>query len=243
MGLMCRRCHSKQVTKNGHTRHGKQNFEWQTCGKQFCENPQNMQINDLSKSQIQRLLLERISLRGICLGMRASLRWLLDFFTSLYQQLPHNLHLALQPNRNIDLFCLDCEADEMWSFVANKGNKQWIWLAIDTNTKQVIGFHIGDRSAQSAKRLMDSLPEVYRNKADFFTDDWEAYKSIIPSQRHYVSKAQTTSIERLNLTLRQRVSRLVLQNLAFSKKLENHIGAIKYFLCDYNLRIQKTLPV
>jgi IS1 family transposase len=42
-------------------------------------------------------------------------------------------------------------------------------------------------------------------------------------------------IERFNNTLRQRVSRLVRSTLAFSKKVENHIGAIRYFISHYNL--------
>ena len=42
-------------------------------------------------------------------------------------------------------------------------------------------------------------------------------------------------IERFNGTLRQRVSRLVRDALAFSKKLSNHIGAIAYWICHYNL--------
>jgi len=41
-------------------------------------------------------------------------------------------------------------------------------------------------------------------------------------------------IERFNNTLRQRVSRLVRQTLSFSKSLENHIGAIWYFIHHYN---------
>jgi hypothetical protein len=31
------------------------------------------------------------------------------------------------------------------------------------------------------------------------------------------------------------MSRLVRETLSFSKKLANHIGAIKYFICYYNL--------
>ena len=92
----------------------------------------------------------------------------------------------LQPSPNIASFCRDCQADEMWRFVSKKKNKQWIWLAIDSNTKQIIGFYRGDRSEKSAQNLMSSLPEVYRNKADFFTDDWEAYKSVIPPQWHSI---------------------------------------------------------
>jgi IS1 family transposase len=42
-------------------------------------------------------------------------------------------------------------------------------------------------------------------------------------------------IEQFNNTLRQRVSRLVRSTLAFSKNMENHSGAIRYFICPYNL--------
>ncbi len=44
-------------------------------------------------------------------------------------------------------------------------------------------------------------------------------------------------IERFYNTLRQRVSRLVRKTLSFSKKLENHIGAIWNFIHHYNLVI------
>ena len=44
-------------------------------------------------------------------------------------------------------------------------------------------------------------------------------------------------------TLRQRVSRLVRETLSFSKKLANHIGAITYFICHYNLTRRGALPV
>jgi insertion element IS1 protein InsB len=45
----------------------------------------------------------------------------------------------------------------------------------------------------------------------------------------------TNHVERFNCTLRRRVSRLVRAMLSFSKKLTNHIGAIKYFICHDNL--------
>jgi insertion element IS1 protein InsB len=50
-----------------------------------------------------------------------------------------------------------------------------------------------------------------------------------------VSGRETNHIERFNNMLRQRVSRLVREALSFSKKLANHIGAIKLFICHYNL--------
>jgi insertion element IS1 protein InsB len=46
---------------------------------------------------------------------------------------------------------------------------------------------------------------------------------------------QTHHLERFNPTRRQRVSRLVRDALAFSKKLANHIGAMKLCIGHYNL--------
>ncbi len=56
-------------------------------------------------------------------------------------------------------------------------------------------------------------------------------------QHRAISKLarQTNHIERFNNTLRQRVSRLVRDALSFSKKLANPVGAIKLFICHYNL--------
>jgi insertion element IS1 protein InsB len=64
------------------------------------------------------------------------------------------------------------------------------------------------------------------------------YEGVIPAAQHHAISTlarQTHQIERFNNTLRQRVSRLVRETLSFSKKLANHIGAIKYFICLYNL--------
>jgi insertion element IS1 protein InsB len=64
------------------------------------------------------------------------------------------------------------------------------------------------------------------------------WSGVIPAAQHKaISKLarQTNHLERFNNTLRQRVSRLVREALSFSKKLANHIGAIKLFICYYNL--------
>ncbi len=85
----------------------------------------------------------------------------------------------------------------------------------------------GDRSRQSAKKLWDSLPGVYRQCAVAYTDFWEFYKTVIFSKHHrpFEKKTgQTNPIKRLNNTFRQRISRLVRESLSFSKKMENHVG-------------------
>jgi insertion element IS1 protein InsB len=102
----------------------------------------------------------------------------------------------------------------------------------------MIAFYVGDRSRRSAKRLWAKIPEVHRQHATFYTDQYAVYKGVIPAAQHRaISKLarQTNHLERFNNTLRQRVSRLVREALSFSKKLTNHIGAIKLFICHYNL--------
>jgi insertion element IS1 protein InsB len=132
---------------------------------------------------------------------------------------------------------LTIQLDEMWSFVGNKKNKKWIWLAIDADTREIVGAYIGDRSRRSAKKLWLSIPAVYRQCATCYTDFWEAYSEVLPSKRHKAvgkETGKTSYIERLNNTFRQRIGRLVRKTLSFSKKLKNHIGAVWYFINHYN---------
>lgn len=72
----------------------------------------------------------------------------------------------------------------MWSFIGNKQNKQWIWLALDRETKEIVGVHVGERSRAGAKGLWQSLPALYRQCAVSYTDFWSAYEQIFPQSRH-----------------------------------------------------------
>jgi insertion element IS1 protein InsB len=242
----CPACGANRYKKNGHTRHGKQNHQCKACGRQFTANPLDRSITPEQRRRIEQLLCERISLRGICRAVGVSLTWLLHFLVECFTVCPDHLHAQLpaQPTEVL-LSRLEAEADEMWSFVQKKANKQWIWIAMDAKTRQIIAFHVGDRSRGSAKELWANIPPGYREQATFHTDQYEAYTGVIPAEQHKAITKQarkTNHIERFNNTLRQRVSRLVRETLSFSKKLANHIGAIKYFICHYNLT-KAALPV
>ena len=100
---------------------------------------------------------------------------------------------------------LTIQCDEMWSFVGNKKNKQWIWLALDIETKEIIGVYVGNRSRDGAAGLWRSLPAQNLQCAVCYTDFWSAYNQIFPECRHRaVSKTsgKTNGIERFNCTLR-----------------------------------------
>jgi IS1 family transposase len=77
-----------------------------------------------------------------------------------------------------------------------------------------------------------------KTDAAFFTDFWQGAvkfgKRKTRGGKRKRGKGYANHIERFNHTLRQRCSRLVRKRLSFSQKLENHIGAIKYFIGRYN---------
>jgi insertion element IS1 protein InsB len=236
---MCPKCGSLKYKRNGHIHNGKQNHQCKDCGCQFVECFEQYLITDEKRALIERLLVERISLRGICRAVGVRLKWLLGFLVTCFEALPDHLHVQpLTCNQDVMIRRLEVEADEMASFVQQKANKQWIWIAMDAKTRQVMAFHVGDRSRKSAKRLWAKIPLAYRQHATFYTEQYVVYEGVIPAAQHRaISKLarKTNHIERFNNTLRQRVSRLARDALSFSKKLAHHIGAIKLFICHYNL--------
>jgi insertion element IS1 protein InsB len=230
--LTCPKCGSQHTVKNGRIHNKKPKYQCQDCGRQFVNNPAKKVIDQETLNLVERLLLEKIPLAGIARAAQVSKKWLQDYVNKKYAQTPRQVNVSDKPKGKLEIEC-----DEAWSFVGNKGNKQWIWLALDKKTKEIVGVFIGDRSEAGAKGLWNSLPSVYRQCAVYYTDFWRAYEKVLPNLRHKaVSKksGKTNHIERFNNTLRQRISRLVRETLSFSKKLENHIGAIWYFIHHYN---------
>jgi len=74
----------------------------------------------------------------------------------------------------------------LWSFVENKGNKQWVWLALDADTREIVGVYIGARDEAFLMEIVgifaSGLPPV---GAIAYTDFWAADSgAILPSKRH-----------------------------------------------------------
>lgn len=234
--LLCPNCGSDDIMKNGTTRRGKQNHKCRDCGRQFVEDPQWKPIDPDRKAMVDCLLLEKIPLAGIARVMNLSQDWLQRYVNRCYAQVRQQVQVQPKAKGHLKV-----QMDELWSFVDDKGNKQWVWLALDVTTREIVGCYIGDRSAEAAIKLWQSMPAVYRQCAIVYTDYWQAYAKVLPSSRHRAvgkESGLTSYIERFNNTLRQRVSRLVRKPLSFSKKLENHIGAIWYFIHHHNKLIR-----
>ena len=100
--MKCSHCGSATTKKNGHTHYGKQNYLCHSCNRQFVEGGQDWFVSESDKILINKLLLVRISLSGICRVCDVSEQWLLAYIKKLYENLPDDL--------NADLTLPDIEA-------------------------------------------------------------------------------------------------------------------------------------
>ena len=65
---------------------------------------------------------------------------------------------------------IEWECDEIWSFVNSQENPVYLWVAIERKTRRLVGLYFGDRSRESAEQFWRSLPLVYRNNAQVYTE-------------------------------------------------------------------------
>ena len=89
----CPQCRSRQYKRNGRIHTGKQNHKCKDCGRAFVLVPENHVITEEQRALIERLLLERISLRGICRALGVGLRWLLYFMAERFTAAPEHLYV------------------------------------------------------------------------------------------------------------------------------------------------------
>lgn len=129
------------------------------------------------------------------------------------------------------------ELDELWSFVYSKKHKCWVWIALCAVTRQIVAFVTGDRSEKTCRRLWRAVPWRYK-QAKCYSDFWEAYCAVIPSEQHEAvgkESGKTNHVERWNNTLRQRLGRFVRKTLSFSKCEGMHLACLSLFVHRYNL--------
>ena len=158
--MQCPYCEHSDIVKNGSNRVGTANYRCKGCLRQFVENPKNKRISAQEKQLVDQLLLEKLPLAGIARVVGVSAPWLQNYVNKKYETQPRTAKVSVKTTLNLTIEC-----DEMWSFVSKKKAKYWIWLAIDRNTREIIGVHIGDRSREGAQALWDSIPNFYRQNA------------------------------------------------------------------------------
>ena len=128
------------------------------------------------------------------------------------------------------------EVDEVFTFVFLKIKEIRIWIALCRQTRQIISFFIGNGSMKACKRLWRKLPYEYQ-RCNSFSDFWRSYICLPEATHREVGKetGETAHVERLNNTVRQRLSRLVRRTLSFSKKEYMLNLHFKLFAFYYNI--------
>ena len=143
----------------------------------------------------------------------------------------------------------------------------YLWLAIDPMTKVVLSYLLGKRTAENAKALLADVRRRVLNRPQITTDGFNAYVdavdeafgpavdyATVTKEANFLkavhqgqpdlSHANTTFIERCNLTVRMHLRRHARRTNAFSKTLEGHHAAIALHFAFYHwCRIHETLRV
>ena len=130
------------------------------------------------------------------------------------------------------------ELDELWSYIYDKSNKCWVWIAMCTRTRQVVAWVTGRRDEERCQALWDRIPAAYQ-RSIIYTDFYAAYERVLRAAGaifRCVGKdtGLTNHVERWNGTLRQRVGRFVRKTLSFSKCEKMHNLMLKLFIHEYN---------
>ncbi len=92
--------------------------------------------------------------------------------------------------RNVKASRIQC--DEIWSFTYAKqknvgaakaapegAGDTWTWTALDSDSKLIVSWFVGDRSGQSAIILMDDLRARLSNRVQLTTDGHRAYLEAV----------------------------------------------------------------
>ena len=175
-----------------------------------------------------------------------------------------------------NLPCKRVQCHEIWAFCASKEkntsreNKRehghgdvWTWTVLCADTKLIVSWMVGGRSARYAMSLMEDLKGRLANRVQLTTDGHKAYLRAVeetfgsdidyamlvklfgePAGNPKEADVSTSYVKRQNLTMRMGMRRFTRLTNGFSKKIDNHEHAIALHFMYYNFgRIHKTLRV
>ncbi len=144
-------------------------------------------MNTLSlekKAQIIRLLVEGNSLRSCSRITDTSIttvsKLLVEVGTACWNF--HDTHVVNVKSQRV-------QVDEVWSFVYSKEKNKpvgmenagdiWTWTAIDADTKLIVGWHVGNRDADSANTFMQDVADRISGYIQLTSDGLHAYLNAV----------------------------------------------------------------
>lgn len=149
-----------------------------------------MNVNKLSlakRVQILAMLCEGSSMRSISRIADVSINTVSKLLVEAGEA---SLALHDETVRNVKASRIQC--DEIWSFYYAKeknvaaakatpdgSGDVWTWTALDSDTKLIVSYFVGDRTSESGIILMDDLRSRLANRVQLTTDGHKAYLEAV----------------------------------------------------------------
>lgn len=141
------------------------------------------------------------------------------------------------------------ECDEIWSFCyARRNNVKtaeqapeyagdlWTWTALDTASRMILTYEVGDRSMETALSFMRDLRKRVLGTPQIVTDGLPSYPvavNIVFGGGHQ-GTSETSHVERHNLSMRMGMRRYTRRTNGFSKRLDRYVYSLANFMLYYN---------
>ncbi len=154
------------------------------------------------RAQILALLCEGVSMRSISrvadVSINTVTKLLIDAGTVCAAY--HDQYV-----RNLKSKRIQC--DEIWSFCYSKernvasaktapdgAGDLWTWTALDSDTKLIVSWGIGDRTADVARAFMDDVASRLSNRVQMTTDGHLVYLNAVPAAFDEIDFAQLVKL-------------------------------------------------
>jgi len=214
--VSCPYCQSVKVVKNGIKKSGMQNLWCRQCNKQFQSEYLYWACDPDRRALLMKMLLRGSGIRDCAAVAGVSQEAVLRLIVR------NALKLEIKPCYS---HYIKVQIDELWSYLGKKQKKVWMLYAYSAQDGEIPGFAMGKRNQKTVSNLLLKLKAL---EIDFFlTDNWEAFKAVLPYEKHLIGKQFTKAIEGVNTWFRTRLRRLVRRTVGFSKKLIYHYSIIK----------------
>jgi IS1 family transposase/transposase-like protein len=207
--MKCLKCNSTETVKNGR-RKDRQSYKCKHCGRQFLESYRPWRYSDDVKQLCIKMYLNGMGLRGIervtDIHHTTVMHWI--------RGAGHDISDAPDSDEIPEI----TDLDELQTFVGNKRHKLWIWTAVNHRQPGILVWVVGDRSAETFKRLW-SVVKCWQSFW-YVTDGYPVYPKFISDASHLISKTYMTRVEGENTRLRHYLARLHRKTLCYSKSVE-----------------------
>ena len=207
--MQCPDCGCQHIRKNGHRR-GKQNYICLACSHQFIKPSHPQRYSNDVKRLCLRIYVNGMSIRGIDRVRGITHPTIINWIKHTGERLPD----AYDPDQLPQVG----ELDELETFVGYKKNKVWLWTAVDYFCPGILGWVVGNHSANTFQPLWQAI--AFWQCYFWVTDSNRVYPCFVPDGDQIVSKTYITWVEVENTRLRHYLARLYSKTLCYSKCIE-----------------------